>query len=280
MASELLAITNSERHPGFFRHHKIISQSWYIYGLRKLLYSFIWYYPQYLILQTKKYAFYGSLQPIQFLFILFFTLKVYFILALPLNKSSYNALMLVIHKFFKKITLIKEKNTWTAKQLAHTFFCRLDFINWRLLRELITDCDSKLLDKFWTTLFNKLGVKFFYCMTYHPQTNGSSQKTNQTVEITFRFFVYALQDLGYWPQILSFIQSIINNTSSSTTNKTTNEILFCFAPRQHLDFLLLLTTLNILVAQVDASKTILFSLLNQIKTYNCKYQSLFIKIKT
>lgn len=54
-------------------------------------------------------------------------------------------------------------------------------------------------------LFNKMGVKLFYSMTYHPQTNGLSERTNQTFKIALQFFVHAFQDLSFWSEILFYI---------------------------------------------------------------------------
>lgn len=54
-------------------------------------------------------------------------------------------------------------------------------------------------------LFNKIGVKLLYSMTYHPQTNGLSERTNQTVKIALQFFVHAFQDPTFWSEILSYI---------------------------------------------------------------------------
>lgn len=67
--------------------------------------------------------------------------------------------MSVICKFSKRITLIEGVDTWTAEQWAQAFLKRLDLVDWRLPGELITDRDPKFLGKFWTALFERLGVK-------------------------------------------------------------------------------------------------------------------------
>lgn len=97
-------------------------------------------------------------------------------------------------KFSKRVTLIKGADTWFAEQWAQAFFKRLDLIDWGLPGELITDQDPKFLSKFWAELFVKLGVKLLYSTAYYPQTDGSSERTNQKVEIALRFFVHALED--------------------------------------------------------------------------------------
>lgn len=61
VALDLLAIAYSEGHPGFARCREIISRSWYISGLTKILKAFIRYCPQCLTLQTRRHAPYGSL---------------------------------------------------------------------------------------------------------------------------------------------------------------------------------------------------------------------------
>lgn len=90
--------------------------------------------------------------------------------------------MSVTYKFSKQITLVEVADTWLAEQLAHAFLKRLDLIDWGLPGELITDRYPKFLSKFWTTLFAKLGVKLLYSTAYHPQTDGASKRTNQTIK--------------------------------------------------------------------------------------------------
>lgn len=121
----------------------------------------------------------------------FFILTLDFVLALPLSKEKHNAIMSVTCKFSKRVTLIEGTDTWSAE---HAFHNKLDLIDWGLLGELITDRDLKFLSKFWAALFIKLGVKLLYSIAYHPQTDGSSEHTNQTMEIALQFFIYAMED--------------------------------------------------------------------------------------
>lgn len=120
---------------------------------------------------------------------LFLTLTLNFKLILLLSKKGYNTLILIICKFSKRVTLIKEKNSFTAKKWACVFFIRLDLVYWSLFEELITDCNPKFISNFGTTFFNKLYVKLLYNIAYHPQTNGLNKKTNQTVEMILCFFL-------------------------------------------------------------------------------------------
>ena len=101
VAPDILAIAHGEGHLRFFRCYEIISRSWYIHSLPKLLQAFIRHCPQCLGLQTRRYAPYGSIQPIESPPISFFILTLDFVLVLALSKERYNAIISVTCKFSK-----------------------------------------------------------------------------------------------------------------------------------------------------------------------------------
>lgn len=105
-------------------------------------------------------------------------------------------------------------------------------------------------------LFEKLGVKFLYSTVYHLQTDGSSERINQTVDIALRFFVHAFNNPGLWPQVLPQIQGIINNTYSSSTGKTPNEVAYDFFPRHLLDLLATFPTPDTLATCADVVEAV------------------------
>ncbi len=115
VAPDILGIAHGEGHPGFSCCFEIVSRSWFICGLTKLLRSFICYCSQCLALQTRRHPLYGSLQPIESPPVPFITLTLDFVLALPLSKERYNAIMSVTCKFSKRVTLVEGADIWSAK---------------------------------------------------------------------------------------------------------------------------------------------------------------------
>lgn len=186
--------------------------------------------------------------------------------------------MSVTCKFLKRVTLIPGKDTWAVEDWTYALLNRLDLIDWGLPGELVTDRDPKFLSKFWKALFTKLGVKLLFSTVYHPQTDGSSEQTNQTVEIALRFFVQTLENPSLWPEILPRIQSILNNTASSTTRQTPNEITYSFSPRHPLDLLAAAQKPNAYIARATAADAISFAAANQKMYYDRKHQPLFMKL--
>ena len=111
VASEIIAIAYGKGHPGFAWCYEIVSCFWYIRDLTKLLRAFIRHCPQCLQLQTRRHLLYGSLQPIYSPPVIFHTLTLDFVLALPLSTDGFNLLMSVTCKFSKRVTLVEDKNT-------------------------------------------------------------------------------------------------------------------------------------------------------------------------
>ena len=277
VAPDVLQIANKEGYPGFSRCYEIVTRFWYIQGLTRLLREFIRHCPQCLQFQTRRHHSYGSLQLIESPQVPFFTLTLDVMLALPLTKQDFNTIMLVIYKFSKRVTLIEGADTWSVEQWAQAFLKRLNLIDWGLPEELITDWDPKFLSKFWAKLFARLEVKLLYSTAYHLQTDGFSKRTNQTLEITLRFFVHALEDPSLWPEVFPRIQSILN-ISFSTTGKTSNKIAYGFSSCRLLDLLSDLLLPNIFQTCTDTVDAISFALANQKAHYDRKHQTLFIKV--
>src|SRR5437667_7313275 len=48
--------------------------------------------------------------------------------------------------------------------------------------EIISDRDKLFISKFWKSLVARLGVEQKLSTAYHPQTDGQTERTNQTLE--------------------------------------------------------------------------------------------------
>lgn len=100
--------------------------------------------------------------------------------------------------------------------------------------------------KLWTELFTQLGVNLLFSTAYHPQTDGSSERTNQTAEIALRFSLWTIDNPKLWSILLHRLQAQMSNAKSATTTMSPNEVAYEFSIRRQLD----LATLS---EQVDAS---------------------------
>ena len=278
LAKDIFDMAHSEGHPGFERCYEIVSKSWYIHGLTRLLRQYIRHCPQCLVFQTRRHRPYGSLQPIQSPSIPFHTLTLDFILALPTTTEGFDCTLTVTDKFTKRITYIVGKSTWKAKDWAIALLDRLNIADWGLPKILLTDRDPKFLAELWEAIFHKLGVELLYSTAYHPQTDGSSERTNQTAEVALRFYIHTLDKATDWPKVLPRMQALLNNLTSATTSKTPNELAYGFKLNRPLD---LAATADDLaqhsLARIEAVDAISFAQMHQKFHYDRRHQPMYFR---
>jgi hypothetical protein len=89
--------------------------------------------------------------------------------------------------------------------------------------QILTDRGKVFLSEFWTALFGILRTSLLVTTAYHPQSDGQSERTNQTVEIALRHLVNAKKD--DLPSQLPEVEFTINNMVNTSTNRAPMKFL-------------------------------------------------------
>jgi hypothetical protein len=149
------------------------------------------------------------------------------IVKLPPTAEGFDTLMTTTCKYLKEVLLTPGKETWSAEEWASVWLENIIEHDWNLPAAWISDRDSRFLARFWQVIFKKLGMKMLTAAAYHPQTDGQSERTNQTVEIAIQYFITANDD-HEWTDALPYIKSVINNSPNASTGLTPLEIIHGF----------------------------------------------------
>jgi hypothetical protein len=88
---------------------------------------------------------------------------------------------------------VPTKETITAEECAYEVSKAL-MSEHGIPKEFITDCDKLFTSKYWDTFLAKLGVKKKLSTSFHPKTDGQTERTNQTLEQYLRMYANKLQD--------------------------------------------------------------------------------------
>ena len=78
--------------------------------------------------------------------------------------------------------------------------------------EIISDRDKLFTSKFWTSLMAQLGTNHKLSTAFHPQTDGQTERLNQTLEQYLRSYVNQQQD--NWVELLPLAQFAYNSAKS------------------------------------------------------------------
>ena len=238
LVKEVFQLAHDELgHAGYHCMHERFIQGLYLHRLPTKLHDYIRHCPTCQLNQTARHRPYGSLQPIITPPYPFYTMTIDFILAMSATDEGFNCFLSVTDKFSKRVTFAPEKDNWTTKQWAKALMGQLDFAGWGVPKIILSDRDPKFLSSLWKGLFKALKVELIYSTAYHPQTDGSSERTNQTAEIALRFYLAGMANRHEWPTILPRLQAVLNNSKSSAIGQSPNEVLYGFRLREPLDLL-------------------------------------------
>ncbi|GJU87751.1 putative reverse transcriptase domain-containing protein [Tanacetum coccineum] len=89
---------------------------------------------------------------------------------------------------------------------------------------IILDCDSHFTSRFWQSMQNALGTQLDMSTTYHPETDGQSERTIQTLEDMLRACVI---DFGKgWEKHLPLVDFSYNNSYHANIKAAPFESLY------------------------------------------------------
>ena len=120
--------------------------------------------------------------------------------------------MVVVDRFTKRAHFIGLSENATAKDVADTFLPEV----WKLHglpTEIITDMDAKFSGGFWLSLCKSLDITRKMSTAYHRQTDGQTERTNQTLEENLRNFVN--YDQNDWYQLLPMAEHAYSNSATN-----------------------------------------------------------------
>ena len=70
---------------------------------------------------------------------------------------------------------------------------------------IVSDKDPRFTSRFWVSLQRALGTKLHFSTAFHPQTDGQSERTIQTLEDMLRACVIEFQ--GTWDKYITLMET-------------------------------------------------------------------------
>jgi hypothetical protein len=164
--------------------------------------------------QVARHKSYGLLQPLELAYTPWSSIAMDFITDLSLS-DGYNQLWVIIDHFTKMVHFIPlKKNEKRAKNLGLVFSHEI----WRLHgipTDLVSDRDSRFTSKFWKAFLTAIGVKLWMSTAFHPETDGQTERVNQTIEAFLRGFVNL--EMSDWVELVPMADLAYNNSRTTAT---------------------------------------------------------------
>jgi hypothetical protein len=108
-----------------------------------------------------------------------------FVAGLPRSPCGKNAIWVVINRLIKVAHFIPMKETSSASDVVPLYIKEVVMLH-GVPKSIVLDRDSKFVSKLWQSLHNAMGTKLDMSVTFHPQIDGQSECTIQTLEDMLR----------------------------------------------------------------------------------------------
>jgi hypothetical protein len=151
-----------------------------------------------------------------------------FIVKLPKTSRGNDSICVFVDKLTKLVHFAACKEEVSAKESAELYVDHV-FRFHGLSREFITDRDPRFTSAFWQEVTVLLGTITVMSSSFHPQTDGQTERVNQTLETYLRHFVFV--GLNDWDTMLSHAEFAHNATVNETIRTAPFKLTYGYHPQ-------------------------------------------------
>ena len=170
---------------------------------------------------------YGLLMPLQTPERPWSSISMDFIVELP-ESARMTTIFVVVDRFTKMVHFVPTEGLSTAEETAEIFINHILRLH-GIPTEIVSDRGPQFVSRFWKRMLHLMKIKPCLSSGYHPQTDGQTERMNQTLEQYLRSFVSHHQD--DWCALLPLAEFACNNTVNASTKLTPFFALTASHPR-------------------------------------------------
>jgi hypothetical protein len=165
----------------------------------------------------------GELQPLDVPMWKWDQIAMDFVVGLPKAPSGQDARWVIIDRLAKSAHFLPIKVSDKLDKLAKLYVRKIVKL-YGVHVSIVSDRDPRFTSRFWDKLQSAMGMKLNFSTTYHPQTDGQSERTIQTLEDMVRLCV--LDFKGNWIRYLPLVEFAYNNSFQTTIGMALFEALY------------------------------------------------------
>ncbi|XP_058784742.1 uncharacterized protein LOC131659586 [Vicia villosa] len=146
-----------------------------------------------------------------------------FIVGLPRVFGGHDSIWVIVDRLTKSAHFLPVKTTHKVSHLARLFVLEIVRLH-GVPSSIVSDRDPKFTSRFWTTFHQEMGTELNLSTSNHPQTDGQTERTIQTIEDMLRACI--LEIGGSWKDNLPLIEFAYNNSYQASIGMAPYEALY------------------------------------------------------
>nr|GEV24063.1 putative reverse transcriptase domain-containing protein [Tanacetum cinerariifolium] len=144
-----------------------------------------------------------------------------FVTKFPRTNSGHDTIWVIVDRLTKSAYFLPMRKDYKMDRLARLYLNEI-VTRHGVLISIISDCNSHSTSRYWQSMQEALGTRLDMSTAYHPQTDGQSERTIQTLEDMLR--VCNLDFEGCWDVHIPLVEFSYNNSYHSSVRCALFEI--------------------------------------------------------
>ncbi|KAJ9519585.1 hypothetical protein QJQ45_000676 [Haematococcus lacustris] len=140
-----------------------------------------------------------------------------FITKLPAGSHGYDAICVFVDRLSKMVHFVPCREDLKARRFAQLFIDNVYKLH-GMPAELISDRGSLFTSVFWREVMRRCGSKPALSSSYHPQSDGQTERYNRVLEEMLRHYISLTQ--SDWPDYLALAEFAVNNSWQESIQST------------------------------------------------------------
>ena len=146
-----------------------------------------------------------------------------FVVSLPRAPGGMDSIQVIVDRLSKSAHFLAVKTSFTAYSLTTIYIDEITRLH-GVLVSIVLDRDPKFVSRFWHSLQDAMGIELRFSIAFHPQTDGQTKRTIQTLEDMLRMCVLDFQ--GSWETYLPLAEFAYNNSFHASIGMAPYEALY------------------------------------------------------
>ena len=159
----------------------------------------------------------GLLQPLPVPDHPWHTVGIDLITGLPETVDGHDAILTCVCLLTKMVVLVPTRLQSDAQKIAQLYLGNV-FKRFGTPKVIVSDRDPRFQSEFWRDLWQLLGTRLNMSTSFHPETNGQTERMNRIVEQLLRHYVN--EEQTDWDELLPMVEFAINSAKHDSTGFT------------------------------------------------------------
>ncbi|KAJ0574580.1 putative nucleotidyltransferase, Ribonuclease H [Helianthus annuus] len=166
---------------------------------------------------------YGKLQPLEIPVWKWEHVTMDLVTKLPKTRKRHDAIWVVVDRLTKSAHFLPIRETYNSEKMAEVYMNEI-ISRHGVPVSIVSVRDTRFTSRYWRKFHEELGTQLHISTAYHPQTDGQSERTIQTLVDMLRACIMDFG--GSWDDHLPLVEFSYNNSYHNSIKMAPYEMLY------------------------------------------------------